>query len=182
MNLKILETNRLLLTGLTPADMKYIFENLPKPEIKKILGHRSEAEYLKEEQKQKNGYSSYNRSFVLFLLTDKESNKIIGRCGLHNWNVEHNRAEIGYVMEDEEFKQKKLMSEAVKSIIHYGFHQLHLNRIEALVGIDNIPSIKILENNNFRNEGVLREHMYVSNKFVDSYVYSLLRNEYESNT
>lgn len=86
--------------------MKNIFENLPKTEIKKILGHRSDEDYKKEELKHKKGYASYNRSFLLFLLTDKESNNIIGRCALHNWNVEHKRAEIGYIMEYENFKRK----------------------------------------------------------------------------
>jgi ribosomal-protein-alanine N-acetyltransferase len=84
MNFEIIETQRLLLKGLTPKDMNYIFENYSKPEIKTLLGHRSEEEYLKEEHKQKNGYAAYNRSFILFLMIDKASGTIIGRCGLHN--------------------------------------------------------------------------------------------------
>jgi ribosomal-protein-alanine N-acetyltransferase len=110
MNFQTIETSRLILKGLSPDDMKYIFKNLTEPRIKEILGHRSEEAYLKEENKHKNGYSSYNRSFKLFLLIDKESGLIIGRCGLHNWNVGHNRAEIGYVMEDDSFKRKGIMS------------------------------------------------------------------------
>ena len=117
MNLITIETRRLELKGISPDGMKYIFENLTKSEIKKILGHRSEEDYRKEENKYRNGYSSYNRSFILFLLTDKESNTIIGRCGLHNWNKEHKRAEIGYIMEDENFKGKGLMTEAIYAIM-----------------------------------------------------------------
>lgn len=174
MHLQTLETNRLRLTGFTPVDMKFIFENLSKSEIKEILGHRSETEFLKEEQKQKNGYSSYNRSFILFLLTEKESGRKIGRCGLHNWNKEHQRAEIGYAMEDENFKKLGLMSEAVKEIIDYGFHDLKLNRIEALVGIENVPSLKIIQKNNFKKEGVLRQHFYVDGRFEDTIIFSKL--------
>jgi len=70
MNFEIIETRRLILKGLSPGDIKYIFENFSKPEIKRILGHRSEEDYLKEESKHRNGYSSYNRSFILFLLAD----------------------------------------------------------------------------------------------------------------
>lgn len=126
MNFETIETSRLILKGISPDDMKYIFENLTKPEIKKILGHRSEEDYRKEEFKHKNGYSSFNRSFMLFLLTDKESNNIIGRCGLHNLNIEHKRAEIGYIMEDESFKSKGLMTEAINAIIDYGFNKMNL--------------------------------------------------------
>jgi len=178
MNFEIIETSRLILKGLSPDHMKYIFENYSKPEIKEILGHRSEEEYLKEESKYKNGYSSYNRSFILFQLIDKGSDNIIGRSGLHNWNAEHKRAEIGYLMADESFKMKGLMSEAVESIIDYGFNKMNLHRIEALVGTNNIPSLRIMEKNNFIKEGLLRQHYYIDGKYENSVMFSKLHIEY----
>jgi ribosomal-protein-alanine N-acetyltransferase len=174
----IIETKRLKLTGFSPEDMSFIFENKSKNEIKKILGHRTEEDYLKEEYKYQNGYAAYNRSFLLFLLSEKTSNTIIGRCGLHNWNKEHNRAEIGYNMLDENFKKQGFMTEAVRAIIDYGFNTLKLHRLEALVGSNNTPSLKIIENNHFIKEGLLRQHFYVADKYEDSVVFSLLRNEY----
>lgn len=177
MKFELIETERLRLIGISPDDIKYIFKNLTKLEIKKLLGHRSEEDYLKEESKYKNGYSSYNRSFILFLLTDKESDTIIGRCGLHNWNIEHRRAEIGYVMEDEKYQRKGLMTEAINAIIDYGFKKMNLNRIEALVGIGNIPSLSLMKKYKFKKEGVLRQHTIISDKFEDSVVFSKLHNE-----
>ncbi len=173
-----IETNRLLLTGFSPQDMKSIFENYRQDEIMRILGHRTEIEFHKEEHKQKNGYAAYNRSFLLFLLLEKTSNSIIGRCGLHNWNVEHKRAEIGYDISDENFKRKGFMSEAVSSVIEYGFINLQLHRIEALVGRHNVASLRILEKNNFVKEGLLREHYCVADNFEDSILFSKLRNKY----
>ena len=180
MNFKLIETNRLLLKGLTPEDMTDIFERNYKPKIKEILGHRSDADYEKELYKYKNGYSSYNRSFMLFLLEDKASGKIIGRCGLHNWNTDHSRAEIGYHMEDENFKQKGLMSEAVQAIIDYGFKMLNLNRIEALVADYNTASLRLLEKNGFVKEGLLRNHYYINGTFEDSVMFSKLNEEHIS--
>lgn len=178
MNFEIIETRRLILKGLSPFDMTYIFENCSKPEIKKILGHRSEDEYQKEESKHKNGYSSYNRSFKLFLMTDKASNTIIGRCGIHNWNTEHRRAEVGYVMEDESYKRKGLMTETLDVIIEYGFNKMNLNRIEALVGIGNVPSLRLMKKYNFIKEGLLRQHYYTAGQYEDSVLFSKLYHEY----
>lgn len=174
----LIETQRLKLTGYSSQDMTYIFENFTKAEIIRVLGHRTEQDYLKEEYKYKNGYASYNRKFILFLLIEKISNTIIGRCGLHNWNEEHKRAEIGYDIADENFKRKGFMTEAVGTIIEYGFLQLNLHRMEALVGSNNIPSIKIIENHHFTKEGLLREHYWIGGKYEDSIVFSLLRSEY----
>ncbi|MBL7795084.1 MAG: GNAT family N-acetyltransferase [Saprospiraceae bacterium] len=178
MNFDTLETPRLTLSGISPELMRYIFENLPKDEIKRILGHRSEKDYEKEASKHQNGYSSYNRSFKLFLLTDKASNTIIGRCGIHNWNTEHRRAEIGYVMEDEQYKRKGLMTEAMEAILDYGFRHLNLNRIEALVGAGNVPSLRLMEKFNFTKEGLLRQQAYASDKFEDSVMFSKLYHEH----
>ncbi len=178
MNFETIKTKNLILKGLSPDDMKSIFETNSKEEIKKILGHRSEEDFLKEENKHKNGFSSYNRSFKLFLLVDKSSDSIIGKCGIHNWNMEHKRAEIGYVMEDENYKRKGLMSEALGAIIEYGFTKLNLHRIEALVGTGNTASLRIMEKYNFVKEGVLREHYFATGKYEDSVMFSKLVDEY----
>jgi [ribosomal protein S5]-alanine N-acetyltransferase len=180
MNLKpiIIETQRLKLTGYSSKDMTFIFENFSRDEIMKILGHRTEEDYEKEKYKYKNGYASYNRDFILFLLIEKITNTIIGRCGFHNWNVEHHRAEIGYNISDENFKRKGLMSEAVSAIMDYGFNKLNLHRIEALIGSNNIPSLKIIESHHFTKEGLLRQHYCLGDKYEDSILFSVLRNEY----
>lgn len=180
MNFQRIETKRLLLIGLTAEDMTTIFTTLSKDEIMKILGHRTQEEYRQEERKQINGYASYNRRFLLFLLKDKETGQIIGRCGLHNWNVEHCRAEIGYNIVDESFKRRGFMSEAVEAIVKYGFEELNLNRIEALVGIGNVPSLRLVEKNNFKMEGQLRQHYPLGDGFEDSLLFSKLQEEHRA--
>jgi [ribosomal protein S5]-alanine N-acetyltransferase len=174
----VIETKRLILKGLSPENMKYIFENCSKPEIKKILGHRSEEDYQKEANKHTNGYSTYNRSFKLFLMIDKASDSIIGRCGIHNWNAEHRRGEIGYVIEDENYKKKGLMTETLAAVIEYGFNKMNLNRIEALVSTGNVPSLRLMKKFNFIREGLLRQHYYVVDKYEDSVMFSKLYLEY----
>lgn len=179
LNPVFITTSRLQLKGFSPEDMDIIFTTLPKEEIMVLLGHQSDKEFEKEAEKQRQGYASYNRRFLLFLLIDKASGSVVGRCGLHNWNPDHHRAEIGYVMTVESFKQKGLMSEALEAIIRYGFSELHLNRIEAIVAPDNIPSLRLLEKNGFVLEGRLRKHYPVENRFEDSLMLGLLRDEFQ---
>ena len=180
MNLLTLETPRLILQGFSPEDMNHIFSNFEKEAIMQLLGHRNEEEYLKEADKQKRGYATYNRSFMLFLLHEKASGNIIGRCGFHNWNQDHNRAELGYNMIDESYKRKGFMTEAVEAVIAYGFNEMKLNRMEALTAPTNVPSIRILENYGFKQEGVLKEHYFIDGKFEDSLFFALLRKDYSA--
>lgn len=178
MDFELIETRRLLLKGLSPEGMKYIFENLEIPEIKKILGHQSDEDFRKEEYKFKNGYASYNRTFVTFLMEDKASGKIIGRCGIHNWDKEQMHAEIGYIMHDEQFRRKGLMTEAVSAVLEYSFIGKEINRIEALGRIGNEASVRILETFNFKREGILRRYFYSSGVFEDAVLFSILSEEY----
>ena len=177
---EILETQRLILRGLSPANISYIFENFTKETIKELLGHQTDEDFLIEVNKYKNGYASYNRTFILFLLLEKESNKIIGRCGIHNWNVSHLRAEIGYNITEESYKNKGYMTEAVKAVIDYGFNKLNLNRLDAIVGHSNMPSLKLMEKFAFVKEGVLRQHFLSNEKFEDSIMFSKLQLEYRT--
>lgn len=175
----MIESSRLFLKGLTSEDMTHIFTQLPKAEIMQFLGHESDKEFEQEAEKQRYGYATYNRRFLLFLLIDKASQQVIGRCGLHNWNPDHRRAEIGYHIGNESFKRQGLMSEAVEAIIHYGFTHMNLNRIEAIVSPYNEPSLKIIRKNNFQEEGRMRKHYPSEDGFEDSLVFGLLREEYE---
>lgn len=178
MNFQLIETPRLRLKGLSPADMRYVFGHYSKAEIMHLLGHQTDQAFENERNKNENGYASYNRSFKLFLMEEKTSNTIIGRCGLHNWNEQHKRAEIGYTMEIEAYKQRGFMTEAVAAVIEYGFSALNLHRIEALVGAFNVPSLSIMKRFNFVQEGVLRQHWLVGENFEDSLVFSRLYEEY----
>ena len=55
---------------------------------------------------------------------------------------------------------------------------MNLNRIEALVGIDNAPSLRIMEKYNFKKEGVLSQHFYHANQFEESVMFSKLYCDY----
>jgi len=70
------------------------------------------------------------------------------------------------------------MSEAVEAILGHGFGKMNLNRIEALVGTGNVPSLRLMEKYDFTREGVLRQHHYNSGKYEDSVFFSKLHAEY----
>lgn len=72
------------------------------------------------------------------------------------------------------------MSEAVTRVIEYGFHELQLNRIGAVVFIENEASNRLLRKLGFQQEGILRDYMVQNGSAHDTYVYSLLRSKQQS--
>lgn len=180
MVLETLETSRLFLQKLSPEVMKKIFEENEGDEIKKILGVMTEQAFEKHKKIYEKGYESYNRSMFNFQLVEKSSNRIIGNCGYHTWNPQHQRAEIGYELNSDEHKNKGYMTEALEKIIKYGFQTMKLNRIEAVIDSNNIPSLKLLQKFGFSKEGTMRRHYLVGKIFEDSDLYSLLKSEFET--
>ena len=113
MTFKTIETNRLLLQKLSPEIMNQIFKENNDEEIKNILGY-SEEEFVRQKKIYEKGYESYNQTMMNFQIVEKASSKIMGKCGFHTWNPQHHRAEIGYALNDDEFKNKGFMKEALE--------------------------------------------------------------------
>lgn len=178
MKFQTIETNRLFLQKLSPEIMNQIFKEYNDDEIKKILGY-SEEEFARQKKIHEKGYESYNQTMMNFQIVEKSSSKIMGKCGFHTWNPQHHRAEIGYALNDDEFKNKGYMKETLEKVLDFGFQEMQLNRIEALIDENNTPSKKLLDYFGFVREGNLRGHYLVDGVFEDSVMYSLLTSEFK---
>lgn len=179
MTFETIETERLLIQKLDSETMNQIFELNNDDEIKKILGITTDEDFDRQKKIHQQGYQSYNRKMLNFQIVEKQSSVIIGNCGFHTWNSQHHRAEIGYALNADEFKNKGFMKEAVEKVLEFGFEEMQLNRIEALIDENNIPSKKLLDYFGFTREGNLRGHYLVDGIFEDSVLYSLLQSEYK---
>ncbi|WP_299824066.1 GNAT family protein [uncultured Pontibacter sp.] len=175
----ILETKRLYLRELTPEKYKQLFEQLSEEDIKSYLGINDDAEYEEAVQRYEKGLTTNYYNFKGFHLLDKETNRNIGRCDYHTWVTSHKRAEIGYTITDEAYKNKGLMTEALAAVLAYGFERMELYRVEALVATYNVASLQLVSRFGFKREGLLRNHYMVDGVLEDSVMHSLLKPEFE---
>jgi [ribosomal protein S5]-alanine N-acetyltransferase len=176
--MKIIETPRLLIRGITIEEHNNVFKNYGKEEIMNFFGFTSEEQFQTEENKYLGGLTTHRLSVFFFHLIEKESSKVIGDCAFHNWYAIHSRSEIGYGMRAEEYKNKGYMKEALLPILDYGFSQLNLNRVEAFIGTQNIASQKLVTRYGFQQEGRLRSHYCKDGVIEDSLVFGLLKQDF----
>ena len=73
---------------------------------------------------------------------------------------------------------KGLATEAIKLACKFGFEELGLHKLEAGAYENAIGSLKALEKNGFKREGIIRDHGIVKNKFVNVFRYGLLKDEF----
>ncbi|WP_270181007.1 GNAT family N-acetyltransferase [Alkalihalobacillus sp. CinArs1] len=174
------ETKRLLLREVRTEDAEAMLGYLSDSDVVKHMGlepFRSIDDALDEI----NWYKSIHKegSGMRWGLILKESDEMIGSCGFLNRSPRHRRAEIGFEL-NKSYWGKGLASEALHAVIAFGFRELELERVEALIELENRSSQKLVEKQGFMREGLLRHYEYTCGKFDDLYMYSMLREEYEN--
>ncbi|MFX1487174.1 MAG: GNAT family N-acetyltransferase, partial [Promethearchaeota archaeon] len=107
----------------------------------------------------------------------KGSSGLIGTCGYYDWSKTSRRAEIGYDL-DPAYWGQGIMTEALMAVIEYGFQEMGLNRIQAIIDSKNKRSINLVQRLDFKKEGVLRQRSYFRERFLDDVCFSILRKEW----
>lgn len=87
--------------------------------------------------------------------------------GLNNvvWNA-FCSAFLGYKL-DKDFLNRGYMSMAVEMVTRYAFEELHLHRIEANVMPRNKASLRVLEKNQYMNEGTAKYYLKINGVWED---------------
>lgn len=136
----ILTTNRLTLRSIQLDDAKAYHEiaAFPKDESFTLEDVKKKIKSLHE------GYAK--GEMITWVLEYKGD--FAGTCGYYR-GFENEIGEIGYVMKDD-FKQKGLMTEAVKAVIEFGFTTLNLKMMTAYTKDNNANSIGLLKQFGFQ--------------------------------
>ncbi|MDY3317878.1 GNAT family N-acetyltransferase [Riemerella anatipestifer] len=172
-----IETERLILSLPKNVDLDRITEilnnevyskntiNIPYPYTRK------NAEFWL--QLAKDGINNQNQ--YIFAIRLKENNEIIGGIDL-GLNKRFNNAELGYWL-DEKYWNKGYITEAVKSIIQFGFETLKLKRIFASHFDFNISSGRVLEKSGMKKEGVLKCHTCKNGQYQNHILYAIINEQ-----
>jgi [ribosomal protein S5]-alanine N-acetyltransferase len=174
----ILYTDRLILREVTMNDSADIYHYLSDIEVMKYYG-LAPFESLKDAEDEIEWYRNIfeNCTGIRWGITLRETDKVIGSCGFLNYTSQHARAEVGAELA-KEYWRTGIVSEAFQAILAYGFKDMNLMRIQALIEPENIASRKLAESNGFVKEGLLRKYEYTNGKFDDLLIYSILKQEF----
>ena len=114
--------------------------------------------------------------FGYAIIIDKN---IVGRIGMHHINQQNKIGEIGYWLTDG-LQGRGIINKCCKALIHHGFTALGLNRIEIKCAVGNDKSRSVIEKLQFKSEGILRQAEWLNGKFIDLYLYAMLKAEWKN--
>ncbi len=120
------------------------------------------------------------RNEYVFGIIDKDTDMIIGNCGLHNVNNVDGRAEFGIFIGDKSYWGKGFGKEATRLILDFGFNILNLHEIYLQVFEYNPAAMKLYEQVGFKKIGAFREAKVIGGRKFDIILMDILAEEYTS--
>ncbi len=173
LDMRELETERLILRKISKSDAEDMFEYAKNPEVSKFLTW-SAHESLR-----------YTRSYIKFLIKKyregeyfdwaietKDTHKFIGTCGFSMFDKENRKVEIGYVL-NPDYWGNGYATEAIKKILQYAA-ELGMHRVEARIIDKNTASEKVILKCGFSFEGTGKDEMYIKDEFKTIHHYARL--------
>jgi ribosomal-protein-alanine N-acetyltransferase len=164
----VLETTRLLLREVRESDKEAIFILRSDPRVRCYSGHPTFISNLEAEERIHMLQAGFASGEALhWCLESKAEERMIGDFAFWKILKQHRRAEIGYELLPD-WWGKGIMTEAMKTLLGFGFESMKLHSVEANVTPGNKASVSLLLRNGFRLEGHFKENYYGTLPYPES--------------
>lgn len=104
--------------------------------------------------------------------------RFLGWCGLNEWDADFRSATVTYCLLQDAWGQG-YATEAMRALVGWAYATLDLNRLQGEADTRNSASARVLAKLGFVHEGTLREDCIVNGEVSDTWVYGLLRRDWE---
>jgi ribosomal-protein-alanine N-acetyltransferase len=108
-----------------------------------------------------------------FGIWEQATGALVGRVALANvvrgpWR----NATLGYFV-GQQWGRRGYATEAVRQVLDFAFGPGHLHRVQAAVMPRNTPSIRVLEKNGFRDEGLAERYLQINGAWEDHRIFAI---------
>ncbi len=171
----VLETNRLLLRQVSPADEQGLFQSYSDPVVMKYLStpldNRDAIQGVLEDYIQ--GFAEGNS--LIWTISLKQTGMFAGTAGFEEFSFLDGKADLGFTLL-QSYQGNGYMTEALLKILSYGFNTMNINRIQATVVPENTSSSTLLKRLGFSKEGHMKKSVFFNGSFHDELIFALLNN------
>ncbi|MCB0042546.1 MAG: GNAT family N-acetyltransferase [Caldilineaceae bacterium] len=109
-----------------------------------------------------------------FAVEELATGDFLGSCGLSGLLRDHRRAGLGYWIRSDR-TGRGFATDAARTVMHFGFTELGLNRVELECAVDNVASRRVAEKLGAVQEGILRSRLILPAGATDTAMYAAIR-------
>lgn len=174
----VLASERLLFRAIRDTDVPEIFalrsnpelmQYIPRPLITTLEEAKAHLKMIQDKIEANEG--------INWAMTEKGKDKLISLIGFYRTENENYRSEIGYMLLPE-YQNKGYITEAIQTLLQYGFNTMGLHSVEAIIDPRNLASEKVLLKNGFVKEAHFHENCFFNGEYLDSVHYSILKRNF----
>ena len=105
--------------------------------------------------------------------------QIIGGMGMHGWDHNLKKAQIGYWI-CKDWEGKGIISRCAERFLDFLFEKLSLNKVELHFMVQNSRSAAVAQRLGARIEGVIRQSLWNNGMLTDVVITGILKEEWEA--
>lgn len=107
-----------------------------------------------------------------------DTDEIIGDLSIVDIDQDNKKAGFRISLHSRNTLNKGYGTEATQLALKFTFEELKLNRLELEVFSHNVRGIKAYEKAGFKKEGILRQSLYMNDKYSDEVLMGMLQEDY----
>lgn len=172
-------TRRLRLRRLVPEDAPGLHLAYGDPDAMRFWDGPPCHSIAHTEQRIRQSLSVDPSWHVAWALLARQDAQFVGMVNYHGRQDAHRRLALGWILVPCHERQG-YMTEALSALLRHCFETLPMHRVEAEIEPTNLRSIKLAEHLGFRNEGLLRDRLWLSGEPRSCLMYALLRTEWNA--
>jgi RimJ/RimL family protein N-acetyltransferase len=133
---------------------------------------------------QMNWFEKYvlnDKSTIMFSIRRREDDVLLGCCGLCyiNWIYRYADLSLYIGAEDLYIDNVGYAEESCKLIFEYAFNKLNLNKVWTEIYEFDYKKNNLYKKIGLNLDGVLRENYFYDGRWIDSFIYSILRKDFQ---
>lgn len=136
-----IETERLLLRPIEMADLEDVVSMHAHPDVSRFMRHVDREWAIRRIETDRLEWAQ--RGHGLVAIIHRDSGRFLGRAGLKYWK-QFDETEVGWVLRREEWG-KGYATEAGRACVEWGFANLPVPYLTAMVRPENLRSIRVAE-------------------------------------
>lgn len=168
--------DKVILSKPTKEDMPQLLEWRNNPNHRKYYREYRDTNLEDQTEWYKN-VLMHDPTWHHFIVRPINDNTPIGVAFLNHIHPVYRTGEFGITLGHPEYRGKGYGKDMLKTLLKYGFEELNLNRIWCEVYSNN-ESVHMYRKIGFKDEGILRQHVFKNGKYLDSYILGMLKTEY----
>ena len=171
-----LQSDNIYLRALEPEDLSFIYEIENDENIWEVSNTQTPySQYLIKQYLENAHQDIYEAKQLRLVICRNNDFKAVGLIDLFDYDPRNNRAGIGIIIKNENFRNQGVGSQALELLINYSFKKLNLNQLFANINPENLASVALFTKFGFERIGTKKQWNLIDGEYQDEDLFQLIK-------